>query len=148
MPTLPFRTSAVPSRGLLGIIAVVMVVLFLSFYFAGEPLLWLILVPTVPVLVACSWYRVEITKEGFQVASVLGLPRKYLPIEEITAADTTHINPWDWGGWGWRLNGKDTAVVTTTGTGLRIQHGKKEFLVTCEHPEEAARLLQSLIRPA
>lgn len=75
-------------------------------------------------------------------------PRQTVPVGQVAAAETTDLDPWSVGGWGYRkVPGRPgvTAVVIRGGSALRVvRDDGRELLVTVPDADTAAALLQTL----
>jgi hypothetical protein len=112
---------------------------------------WLTLVLAVLVSVgipATTTVVVRVDHSGLTVASPAGLPRIHIPLERISTAEVTEVNPMgEFGGWGWRLGlgGGGWAVCLRAGEGIRITRTNgKPFTVTVDDAAMAVSLLEGL----
>lgn len=85
-------------------------------------------------------YRYDVTDSGVVVTfGPIGPLRRTVPVAEIEGAETTSLRPADWGGWGYRTNGRDWAVVTRSGPGARIAlAGRRGLSLTSDDPQALA----------
>ncbi|WP_435299760.1 hypothetical protein [Timonella sp. A28] len=93
-------------------------------------------------------WDVRVDSSGFSLRSVLGIPKKHIPLAEIESAHVVQVSPFrDFGGWGWRSNLDGTVgVVLRRGDALEIHSsGGRKFLITVDEAEQAAGLLNSLV---
>ncbi|RIJ78667.1 DUF1648 domain-containing protein [Nakamurella silvestris] len=112
---------------------------------------WPLLIVAVIVLVlfaAMGFWTVTVDDQGLRYRSVLGWPRRHVPLERIAAAEVITARPLkDSGGWGLRMNreghfglylrsGPALLVRTVDGGGT---------VVTVDDAETAAGLLNSLL---
>lgn len=75
-----------------------------------------------------------------------GWPRPRIPLEQITAARAEHINPVQWGGWGYRVSPRGVAAVIRRGPGLVISRaGRPDYAVTVPHAADGAQVLTALL---
>lgn len=65
--------------------------------------------------------------------------RRAVPVTEIEGAAVTHLAAGEWGGWGYRTNGRDWAVVLRSGPGARVElAGRRSLSLTSDDPEGLA----------
>lgn len=75
-------------------------------------------------------------------------PASRTPIERIEAAVVEEIEPMKWGGWGYRLSTRGTALVVRRGPGLVIsRRGRSDLALTVDRPEAGAELINALVTP-
>ena len=75
-----------------------------------------------------------------------GWPRPRIPLDIITAVCTEHINPMQWGGWGYRVSPRGVAAVIRSGPGLVISRtGRPDYAVTVPHAAEGVDVLNALL---
>ncbi|KAB7746236.1 DUF1648 domain-containing protein [Nostocoides sp. F2B08] len=105
------------------------------------------------LVVAFSFYRVEIGEEGLAIRGLLGRPMWRIPLSDVEYAGVTTVDPlWQFGGWGYRI-GTDgrTGFVVRKGEALEVTRGDgARWLITVDGAEEAAGLLNTLaerVRP-
>lgn len=73
-------------------------------------------------------------------------PRVSVPLEQVESARAEEIEPWRWGGWGYRVSRRGHAVVTRRGPGLVLERRDgSAFAVTVDDPEGAAELVNALL---
>lgn len=103
--------------------------------FAGALLVW-----------ALAAIDVIVDARGLTVRSSFGrFAWKRIPAERIVHVEAIGIEPLRWGGWGYRLIKRGSAVVLRRGPGLRIDLvDGRVFAVTIDDPEPAAALLNDL----
>jgi hypothetical protein len=92
--------------------------------------------------------RVTISARGLEIRSgVLGFPLKTVRLQQIQNAEAESLRPQEWGGWGIRRRGSDTAFIVHGSDVLRVQKtdGSSVF-VTVPDPGQPARALQELTR--
>lgn len=82
-------------------------------------------------------YRYDVTDAGVVLmVGPAGPLRRTVPVAEIEGAETTSLRPADWGGWGYRTNGRDWAVVTRSGPGARIVlAGRRSLSLSSDDPQ-------------
>ena len=80
-------------------------------------------------------YRVDDAGLTLRVGPV-GPMRRAVPVTEIEGAAVVHMSPGEWGGWGYRTNGRDWAVVLRSGPGARVAlAGRRSLSLTSDDPE-------------
>lgn len=122
-------------RAMLWIAGAVLVTSVVATVVLGEALLVL----GVVLAAALAWfsvYRYQVTDHGVVVSfGLVGPPRRRVPIEEIEGASVADLRPSQWGGWGYRTNGRDWAVVTRSGPGAHIAlAGRRSLALTSDDP--------------
>lgn len=88
-----------------------------------------------------------VDERGLTIAyGPFGWPRQTVPLAEISRAETTVVDPWRVGGWGYRARGRGrTAIVIRGGEGVRVvRTDGRELLVTVPDAARAASLLTAL----
>lgn len=95
------------------------------------------------ILVIATWgWRLRIDNHGLSYAGFLGLPRGNIPHASIASAEVTDIRPGEWGGWGWRISGAGTGLITRAGSGLRITRTNGQVLeISTQDAVTAANLI-------
>ncbi|TRV72706.1 hypothetical protein FKN01_29170 [Streptomyces sp. 130] len=76
----------------------------------------------------------------------MGLPRRRILLTHVVAADfAPHVNPRQWGGWGYRWRPeKGTAVVVRRGEGLVLRLGDgRTFTITVDDAEAGVRFIRA-----
>lgn len=115
---------------------------------AGGVIIATLLTALVP-LVASTRFGVTLGPGGMTVAGPLGgWPGLAVPLDTVTGATTTTIRPFQYGGWGIRMQpgGATTAVVTRSGPALRLDRTDgSAVVVSLEAPEEAAAVVNALL---
>lgn len=100
-------------------------------------------------LAASTRFRVTLGPGGLQVAGPLaGWPRLAIPLDTVTGADTTTIRPFEYGGWGLRMQPGTgtTAVVTRSGPALRLRRtDDTTIIVSLDEPGEVAAVANGLL---
>lgn len=77
----------------------------------------------------------------------LAWPRSTLDMADIVAARAEDISPMQWGGWGYRISGRGTAVVLRRGPGIVVDRTNgRAFAVTVPRATDGAAVLNALIR--
>ncbi|MEW2403710.1 DUF1648 domain-containing protein [Streptomyces sp. NPDC046862] len=91
--------------------------------------------------------RVTVDIRGLTVASLL-VPavRRRVKLEQVESAVRRDIRPLEYGGWGYRVRPRSTAVVLHGGQALVLRLvGGREFAVTVDDADTAAALLNTLV---
>ncbi|WP_024796503.1 hypothetical protein [Tomitella biformata] len=105
----------------------------------------LILLLTAFVVGALATVTVRVDHTGLSLQS-WGLRWKRVPLEKIASARVETLRPMEWGGWGYRVTGRGSALISHGGDGLVLSlDNRRAFAVTVEDPDGAARLLNSLL---
>ncbi|MGC0363897.1 hypothetical protein ABH922_001881 [Rhodococcus sp. 27YEA15] len=101
---------------------------------------------TTIVTTAFASVTVRVNRQGVTISS-WGVRWKKIPVARIRSASMDDIRPSDWGGWGYRLSSKGTAVVLRSGAAIvLILENGRQFAVTVDNPEGGVRLINSLIQ--
>jgi hypothetical protein len=127
--------------GLLVVFAVLTVV-------GGAPVLGFGVLLAVP-MVWLSVYRYQVSDGGLTIGfGPVGPLRRDVPVAEIEGASVVDINPAEWGGWGYRTNGGDWALVLRSGPGCRIAlaGGRSLSLSAGQAEEMAGRVNAGVVR--
>ncbi|HHW82549.1 MAG TPA: hypothetical protein GX743_01830 [Actinomycetales bacterium] len=141
--------SVGPTRGVLigiGVLFLPVIILAVWMATAGMWVLLPVMVLVLAALVAFLFFRVRIDAEGLAARSVIGFPTIRVPLAEVVRADTREVSPMgEFGGWGYRTNGRETGIVTRKGEGLVVERASGgAFVVTVDDAETAARTLNTL----
>ena len=96
--------------------------------------------------------RVTIDDSGLTAdASRWSWPRVQIPLDDIDAVTSMHVNPWRWGGWGYRGSLRvlrRAAWVVRAGPGLRLDlRDGRRFVVTVDDAPTAAAALGRRLTP-
>lgn len=110
---------------------------------------WMILVPVVLglLMAAMMSWTVTVDATGLEVRSALGLPRTFVPLDEVEGAHEVQVDPFrEFGGWGWRAGrGGRVGIVVRKGPGLEVERtGGRSLVVTVDDAAAGAALLTSL----
>lgn len=101
-------------------------------------------------VVTAGFGRIDVTADRRGVglrSSLLRIPLKRIALDDITAARPEHIDPLQWGGWGYRVTPGRAALVLRAGPGLVVERRSGAvFAATVDDPETPARLLTALVR--
>jgi hypothetical protein len=108
-------------------------------------------VVAVAAMLAVSEVEVRVDQRGLTVAlGPFGLPSRHLPLAMIVEAEPITVDPWQWGGWGYRKVPRRrgaTAIVMRGGAGLRVMASDgRGLVVTVPDAGTAAALLADLVR--
>lgn len=104
----------------------------------------LILVLTALIVGALAVVSVRIDDAGLSLSS-WGLRWKLVPLSKIADARSETLSPAAWGGWGYRITGRGSALISRGGEGLVLNlEGGRAFAVTVDDSESAAQLVNSL----
>lgn len=101
-------------------------------------------------LVIASRLAAEISQEGFVVRwGITRWPRRRIPWSDVVALSIVDIDPWHWGGWGyrWMPGRKATAAVVRGGPGIQLDlRDGRHFLVTVPDAEAGVAAGQQFVR--
>ena len=111
--------------------------------------LWLLIIPVLlgVVIVATSVFQVRIDAAGLSVRSVLGWPRKVVPLAEVRSVQQTTTDAFsEFGGWGWRVKkAGHTGIIMAGGPSLTVQYaGPRTLVVTMPDAAAAATATATL----
>jgi hypothetical protein len=102
----------------------------------------------VVALVLALVHRIDVRVDGGGVSARFGslpLPAFRTPIDHIEAARAETIVPLQWGGWGYRVGRRGTALVVRGGPGLVIARTSgSDVAITVDDPQGAADLINAL----
>jgi hypothetical protein len=136
------------ARWLIGL-AALLVVLGVVQSIVLSPLSGAIVVVAGVALASFSSLHVIASSRGVRVRGALGWPRLTLPLDRIDSAEAITVQPMQWGGWGYRGSlrlFRRAAWVVRRGGGLKLNlRDGKIFVVTVDHAEEAAAVLNGLL---
>lgn len=108
----------------------------------------LILVLSALLVGGMATVTVRAGQEGVSLSS-WGLRWKRIPLEKITSARVETLRPMDWGGWGYRMTGRGSALISRGGEALVLSlDSRRAFAVTVDDPAGAASLVNSLLARA
>lgn len=121
-------------------------------FVAGGPAAWILgsaALVAVAGLATLSELEASVTERGLTLAlGPFGLPRRVVPLAQIATADRVDVDPWRYGGWGYRKLPRrrgGTAIVLRAGEGLRLTlTDGRELVVTVPDASTAAALLRDL----
>ena len=117
----------------------------------GSPLAGLaVVVLTGAIIVGFTSNRVEVGPAGLEVHSgVFPFLHVRFPLERIRHADAIDVNPWRWGGWGYRGSVrvfKRAAWILHRGEGIKLDLvGGGWFVVTVDDAATGAAALNELL---
>ncbi len=89
---------------------------------------------------------VRVDRHGVGISS-WGVRWKKIPISKVKSASVDAIRPAEWGGWGYRMTPRGTAVTLRSGEAIvvTLENGRL-FAVTVDHPEDGVKLINSLVQ--
>lgn len=92
--------------------------------------------------------RVRIDERGIAVGwGPGGWPTSRTALADITGVGVTQARPGEWGGWGYRLSPRGSAVLVRSGEALLVRRaGKKDLLITVDGAEQACEVLHALLQ--
>lgn len=122
----------------------------------GAVMLFFAPLPGVVLLVvgAVGWWMhlLTVRVDGSGVRAVwgpLGWPGRTVRLADIVAAEAIELDPMQWGGWGYRLSPRGTALVVRRGPAIVVRRrGAGALAVTVDGADEAAALLNALVEHA
>ena len=90
--------------------------------------------------------RVRIDATGVRWSLGPGIPRGHIRFDAIRSVSAVELKPADWGGWGYRLGGKGTAILVRGGEGLRIEKASGSALfISVDDAARGAALAQAYL---
>ena len=93
-------------------------------------------------------FRVRVSERGLRVASLVGVPRFAVPLDDVESVEVVRVSPMaDFGGWGIRL-GVDgrLGVVLRSGDAIQVRRRSgRTLVVTVEDAQTGAGLLATLV---
>lgn len=109
-----------------------------------------VLLVTGLVVVLASRVRVTVDASGVTVdPGRWSWPHVHVPLADIDAVTSLHVNPWRWGGWGYRWSlvvFRRAAWVVRAGPGLRLDlRDGRRFVVTVDDAPAGAAALGALL---
>ncbi|OYD69831.1 hypothetical protein [Rhodococcus sp. OK302] len=106
----------------------------------------LILLASTVLITAFASVTVRVDNTGMSISS-WGVRWKRIALAQIKSASVDTIRPLEWGGWGYRITPRGTAVTLRSGEAIVLNLGTgKVFAVTIDHPEDGVRLINSLVQ--
>ena len=120
----------------------------------SQPAIAIALLPLLPpaiitaaALIWASEVKVVVTATGVLMKlGPFGSPSNGVALHEIADADAIDVDPWAWGGWGYRRGRRVVAWVSRRGPGLRLRlHDGRTLVMTVDHPDDAAGLIDDLL---
>lgn len=108
---------------------------------------WMTLLFTALVFVggAFTAITVRIDRRGLAISS-WGVRWKLVPLNTIASASADHLSPAHWGGWGYRISPRGTAILVRAGEGIVMtKNNGRRFAVTIDSAGTGAALLNSLV---
>lgn len=109
---------------------------------------WMAVLFIVLAIVAAAFasIAVHVDRRGISVAS-WGVRWRTIALDDIAGASVIDIRPVEWGGYGYRMGRRGTAVVVRRGAALAVQRRTNTlFAVTVDNPETGAALINSLVQ--
>lgn len=116
-------------------------------FFSGAPTAVLLPIAVALPLLALWASRTRLTVSPTGVRAQLGAryPRRVVPVSTIVGAEAIDVVPLHWGGWGWRLTPKGTALIVRSGEGVRMRlTSGRDLVVTVDDAATAASLINDL----
>ncbi|MCJ0902547.1 hypothetical protein [Rhodococcus sp. ARC_M6] len=106
----------------------------------------LILLASTVLITAFASVTVRVDNTGMSISS-WGIRWKKIAITRVKSASVDNIRPMEWGGWGYRLTPRGTAITLRSGEAivLTLDTGRL-FAVTVDQPEDGVRLINSLVQ--
>lgn len=96
------------------------------------------------LVIAFSFFRVEVGEDGLTIRGLLGLPTWRMPLSDVEYARVATVDPFrQFGGWGYRIGTEGrTGFVVRKGKALEVIRGDgARWVITVDEAEEAAGLL-------
>lgn len=99
------------------------------------------------IMVLFSEAAIIIDSSGLQVRfGPLGWPRSHVPLADMMRAASGNITPGQWGGWGYRVSPRGTAVVLRKGPGIFIaRRDKSLFAVSTDQADAGVEVINALL---
>lgn len=105
-----------------------------------------ILLTATVMTAAFASVTVRVDNFGLSISS-WGVRWKKIAITRVKSASVDAIRPLEWGGYGYRITPRGTAVTLRSGEALVLTLDTgRVFAVTVDHPEDGVRLLNSLVQ--
>ncbi|MCK7636736.1 hypothetical protein [Corynebacterium pygosceleis] len=90
--------------------------------------------------------RVRVDHRGLTWSLWPGLIRSTIPHEKITGVRAIDLDPGEWGGWGWRLSARGTALVLRGGPAIVLsRRTAADFAVTVDDADTGAGLVRGYL---
>ncbi|MEV0946469.1 hypothetical protein [Rhodococcus sp. NPDC049939] len=127
------------------VLGLIMVVAAVVAGLLGAP--WLVLLFVLVALASGVFASigVQVDRTGLTLSS-WGVQWRRIPLDAISEAQVARIRPAEWGGFGYRVSPRGTAVIVHGGDGLVLtRQDGRQFAVTVDSPAIGAALLNSLI---
>ncbi|MBF6620705.1 MAG: hypothetical protein ITG02_10815 [Patulibacter sp.] len=118
-----------------------------SAFLTGAPTALLLAIGVVlPVLALwTSRTRLTVTPAGVHAHMGARFPRRAVSVAAIDGAEAIDVVPLRWGGWGWRITPKATALIVRRGEGVRLRLTTgRDLVVTVDDATTAASLINDL----
>ncbi len=103
------------------------------------------------IAAALAWlslYRYRVDDEGITLTlGPVGPLRRRVPVTELEGAQASSLRAGDWGGWGYRTNGRDWAVVVRSGPATRVDlAGRRTLSLTSGTPDRLAARVNAAVQ--
>jgi hypothetical protein len=134
-------------KGLAGVMGLVAAATLVAWILTGTAH-HLLLLPALifPVLLAGFRFDLIVGPANVIVRGVFGWPRLSIPLDTLTEARVETVQPWRYGGWGWRMLPGRLAVLTRAGEAVMLDRSDGlKLLVTVDDAAEAAGVVNSLL---
>lgn len=117
-------------------------------FVTGAPTVLLLALGVLLPLLALLTSRANLTVTPAGVTARLNAryPRRAVPVAAIAGAEAIDVVPLRWGGWGWRVTPKATALIVRRGEGVRLRLSSgRDLVVTVDDAATAASLINDLV---
>jgi hypothetical protein len=109
-------------------------------------------VTTLVIAVLLAWLHtltVRVDSSGLTAHfGPVSWPRVRVALGDVEGISATQIEPLRWGGWGYRLSRRGTALVVRRGPGLVVaRRGSSDLAITVDDPDGAVQLVAALRQP-
>lgn len=98
------------------------------------------------VLVMFLRVSVRIDARGIHWRLFPGLLRSTIPWSDVTGVETADLRTADWGGWGWRISPKGTAILLRMGEGLHVRKKGRDLYISVDDAARGAALGEAYLR--
>lgn len=95
-----------------------------------------------------SVYRYRVDDAGLSIGfGPVGPLRRRVPVTEVEGAEVITLRAGDWGGWGYRTNGRDWAVVLRSGPAAQVHlAGRRSLSLTSDAPDRLAARVNAAVQ--